>query len=188
VDLSHEIPLYRIVTSQPDNSGNGPDECGTETKVSPCPTIKSTSRNRYGTVNFRFLLTESIASSGRVVPFYFQPTLGGSDINGDARIPSYEDYRFRAPNVMLLHGGFEHSIFSTPFGFILGADVGKAALTRDDIGFDHLRHSFSTGVTVRAGGFPQLYLMFAWGGHEGNHFIANLNTSLLGGSPRPSLY
>jgi hypothetical protein len=188
LDLSHEIPIYRLVTSRPDPKNNGPDECGTDTKVSPCPSIRSTSNNRYGTISMRFLLVESFTSDGSVVPFYFQPTLGGSDINGDARLPSYQDYRFRAPNVMLFHGGFEHSLFKLPMGIIFGADTGKAALTRGDIGFNHLRHSFSTGVTLRAGGFPLVVLMFAWGGHEGNHFIANVNTSLLGGSARPSLY
>ena len=46
----------------------------------------------------------------------------------------------------------------------------------------------AAGLTLRAGGFPQVYLMFAWGGHEGTHTIAAVNTSLLGGSSRPSLY
>jgi hypothetical protein len=185
LDLSHEVPLYRVLMTQPNPGNNGPDECGTDQRVSPCPSI---SRNRYGSLNFRFLLTESIAPAGNVTPFYFQPTLGGSDINGNAWLPSYQDYRFRAPNVMLLHGGFEHSLFSWPVGVIFGADTGKAALTRGDIDFTHLRHSFSTGLTLRAGGFPMVYLMFGWGGREGNHFIANVNTSLLGGSARPSLF
>jgi hypothetical protein len=30
-------------------------------------------------------------------------------------------------------------------------------------------------------------LMYGWGGPEGRHTIANMNTSLLGGSSRPSL-
>jgi hypothetical protein len=33
-----------------------------------------------------------------------------------------------------------------------------------------------------------VFLLFAWGGGEGNHTIASMNTSLLGGSSRPSLY
>ena len=35
---------------------------------------------------------------------------------------------------------------------------------------------------------PNADLLFSWGGGEGTHTIANLNTSLLGGSSRPSLY
>jgi len=129
-----------------------------------------------------------MAPSGHVVPFYFQPTLGGSDLNFNSALASYQDYRFRAPNVLLLRGSFEHSIWNLPLGFAFMFDEGKVALTRGDIGFSHLVHSFSTGLTLRAGGFPQVYLLFSWGGKEGTHTIANVNTSLLGGGGRPSLF
>jgi hypothetical protein len=68
------------------------------------------------------------------------------------------------------------------------AESGRVALRHSDLGFKHLAHSYAAGLTLRAGGFPQVSLMFAWGGHEGTHTIASVNTSLLGGSPRPSLY
>jgi hypothetical protein len=57
----------------------------------------------------------------------------------------------------------------------------------DDLGFDHMFTSATVGLTLRAGGFPMVNLSFSWGA-EGNHLIANMNTSLLGGSSRPSLY
>lgn len=61
------------------------------------------------------------------------------------------------------------------------------SLMRGDLGFDHLKHSFAAGLTLRAGGFPMVSLMFAWGGPEGHHNIFNMNSSLLGGSARPLL-
>jgi hypothetical protein len=61
-------------------------------------------------------------------------------------------------------------------------------VARCDIGFDHLAHSFSAGLTVRAGGLPASTLAFAWGGREGTHTTANISNSLLGGSARPSLF
>jgi hypothetical protein len=122
------------------------------------------------------------------VPFYFQPTLGGADINGVPSLSSYEDYRFRAPNILLLRESFEHSIGKLPVGFLLGADQGKVALTKGDLGSNGWLHSYSTGLTLRAGGFPVVYLLFSWGGNEGTHTIANVSTSLLGGSARPSLF
>lgn len=106
---------------------------------------------------------------GNVVPFYFQPTLGGTDINGNPALSSYQDYRFRAPNVMLVRESFEHSIWNLPIGFALMADEGKVALTRGGLGDSPWLHSFSSGLTLRAGGFPQVYLLFAWGGNEGIH-------------------
>ena len=91
-------------------------------------------------------------------------------------LASYRDYRFRAPNLLLLQENFEHSIWG-PFGLKFMADQGKVALTRDDIGFSHMKHSFAGGLTLRAGGFPMVSLMFAWGGSEGHHNIANMNAS-----------
>jgi hypothetical protein len=130
----------------------------------------------------------SVTQGSNMTPFYFQPTLGGSDINGAMSLPSYQDYRFRAPDLLLLQQSFEHSIGTLPIGILLTADEGKLGLTRGDLGSARWLHSFGAGLTIRAGGFPVISLMFAFGGHEGTHTIANVNTSLLGGGSRPSLY
>jgi hypothetical protein len=132
-------------------------------------------------------MNQSITSAGHTVPFYFQPTLGGSDIDGNVALASYQDYRFRAPNNILVRASFEHSIYG-PFGFMAMVDEGKVTNARSDLDFTHLLHSYSAGLTLRAGGFPMVRLLFSWGGHEGTHTIASMNTSLLGGSARPSLY
>ncbi len=184
VDLDHTIPLYRNSGSYGPQPTNGPDECAASLGATTCAAIQ---RNREGSLELRLVISESIASAGSVVPFYFQPTLGGSDINGSPWLPSYNDYRFRASNALLLREGFEHSIWG-PVGVAFSADQGKVALSRGNIAFDHLAHSFSAGLTLRAGGLPALSLAFAWGGPEGPHTIANVNTSLLGGSTRPSLF
>jgi hypothetical protein len=118
-------------------------------------------------------LLPSINSASSVVSFYFQPTLGGSDINGAPSLSSYQDYRFRAPNILLLRESFEHSIWG-PFGFTFMADQGKVALTRGDVGFDHLKHSFGVGLTLRGGGLPAVFLTFAWGGNEDASETANV--------------
>jgi hypothetical protein len=183
-DLDHTIPLYRNSGSYGPKPINGPDECAAALGATKCPAIQ---RNREGSVELRLLITESISSAGSVVPFYFQPTLGGSDINGNSWLPSYGDYRFRAPNALLLREAFEHSIWG-PVGFAFAADQGRVALSRGDIGFSNLAHSFSAGLTLRAGGLPALSLLFAWGGENTSHVIATVNASLLGGSARPSLF
>ena len=61
------------------------------------------------------------------MPFYFQPTLGGADLNGSPSLSSYQDYRFRAPNLLLLQGTFEHSLYG-PLGFSFGVDGGKSGI------------------------------------------------------------
>jgi hypothetical protein len=183
-DLDHTIPFYRNSGSYGPKPTNGPDECAASLGATKCTAIQ---RNREGSLELRLHITESNASAGSVVPLYFQPTLGGSDINGNPWLPSYNDYRFRAANALLLREAFEHSIWG-PIGFAFSADQGKVALTRNDVDFNQLAHSFSVGLTLRAGGLPALSFAFAWGGPEGTHTIANVNTSLLGGSNRPSLF
>src|SRR5215469_11490724 len=54
----------------------------------------------------------------------------------------------------------------------------RLAVTRSDIGFNDFKHGFLAGLTLRAAG---------GGGPEGQHMIANMDTSLLGGSARPPL-
>jgi hypothetical protein len=187
VDLDHIFYLYGYTESaakRPQNpDGSGPDSCAPAGEnCLPVPQ----SRNLNGSVGVRLLLSESINSATSAVPFYFQQTLGGQDINSMLALGSYQDYRFRAPNLLLLQENFEHSIWG-PFGLKLMADQGRVALTRGDLGFSHLKHSFAGGLTLRAGGFPMVSMMFAWGGPEGHHNIFNMNSSLLGGSARPSL-
>jgi hypothetical protein len=184
MDLNHTVYLYGYTQSAPKNTdGNGPDSCAPNGEK--CPEV-SHSRNLSGSVSFRLYLSESINSATSAVPFYFQQTLGGSDINSTMSLGSYQDYRFRAPNLLLLQESFEHSIWG-PFGLKFMADQGRVALTRNDLGFSHLHHSFAGGFTLRAGGFPMVSIMFAWGGPEGHHNVFNMNTSLLGGSARPLL-
>jgi len=187
-DLSNQIAIYRRTTRNLlPRDANGPDECSLATD-NQHPECQAITRNREGTIGLRFLAALSMAPGGNIVPFYFQPTLGGSDINANSTLGSYQDFRFRAPNLMLIRESFEHSIWKWLVGFMLMADEGKVALTRGDLGPNPWIHSFATGLTLRAGGFPQVSLLFSWGGNEGTHTSANVNASLLGGSARPSLY
>jgi hypothetical protein len=188
-DLSHEIPLDTKVRLTAASDQNGPDSCSPTAEVAcPSPTHVSTALNHEGSIDFRLLMIGSAADAGGAVPFYFDPTLGGSDINGQPILPSYPDYRFRAPNLVLLRESFEHAIPKLPLGAYFSADEGKAALTRGDIDFSNLRTSYSVGLTVHAGGLPVVYLLFAWGGNEGHHTTLQVSNVLLGASSRPSLF
>ena len=199
LDLQHQFLLYKTTRSLVPNNHNGPDDSSSDSKeqyeehklaplVLPPPPPGKT-RDLEGSFGLRLWINESFVSSGNVVPFYFQPTLGGSDINGNPSLSSYQDYRFRGPNTLLFRANFEHSVYNRwPLGVTAIIDEGKVALTHGDIDFTHLRHSYSAGLTLRAGGFPVIYLLFSWGGREGMHTNARMDTSLLGGSTRPSYY
>jgi hypothetical protein len=184
VDLGHEVPIYRNSRRPIALDTNGPNECATGPTADSCPAI---SRNRTGTVGFRLMISRSGVSNDSVVPFYFQQTLGGDDINGTKTLPSYDDYRFRGPHVILLQETLEHSIWG-PIGLWLAADQGKVALQQQTLDFKDLRRSYAAGITLRAGGAPAALLSFATGGPEGNHVAVTVTTTLLGGSARPSLH
>lgn len=188
VDLNHQFSIYKSAVSLAPLPANGPDDCvidASSKDTNHCPPIVT--KNKEGTIGLRLWMVDSLTSGSNLVPFFFQPTLGGSDIDGNMALPSYQNYRFRAPNAMLVRATFEHSIWG-PFGVSFLFDAGKVAGQPSQLDFTHMLHSYAAGINLRAGGFPMVYLMFAWGGHEGTHTIFNLNTSLLGGAARPSLY
>ena len=109
-------------------------------------------------------------------------------IDGDPILASYPDYRFRAPNLILLRGAIEHALPKLPLGVYFSADAAKSPLARGDIDFNNLRTTYSVGLTVHAGGLPLVYLLFAWGGNEGTHTTFSISNTLLGASPRPSMF
>ena len=187
IDLDHQISLHHTRPLVPRDT-NGPNDCSIDPTSAPRTCPKVMLRSVEGALGIRAFTSLAMTPGGGTVPFYFQPTLGGTDINGNSMLSSYQDYRFRAPNVMYFREYLEHSIGRYPLGVTLRADQGKVALTRGDLGSNHWVHSYAAGLTLRAGGFPQVYLLFAWGGNEGTHMIANVNSSLLGTSGRPSLF
>lgn len=198
-DFNHEIPISSLSKTigrfydhsrAPVFPRNGPDDCtaaGRENNAMPCPRVSLTDKLQ-GSIHLRAFLSESFANKGSRVPFYLMPTLGGSDLNGTSMLPSYFDYRFRGPDLLLLRGTIEHSLGNLPIGALFSVDEAKIGMRRDDISLDHFRHSFSAGVTVHAGGLPVISLVFAWGGNENNHTIANISPALLGSSARPTLF
>jgi len=185
LDLDHQFPLYRNTRSLLPYDFNGPDNCSTSAQAENCPPI---TRNLEGSFGLRFFYTRSYTSGSSVVPFFVDPTIGGSDVNGTTLLPSYPDYRFRGPNMMVLRASFEHSIGKLPVGAKFMIDEGRVAVSGGDLGWPHLAHSYAAGITLHAGGLPLVDLLFAWGGNEGTHTIANVSQSLLGGTSRPSLY
>ena len=120
------------------------------------------------------------------MPFYFQPTMGGSDINGQGLLSSLDDYRFRAPHIIVVQGSLEHSLWG-PLGAFLGVERGKAVQQRSALNFADLLTSYSTGLTLRAGGAPMITGSWSWGS-SGTRLIVTMDASLLGGSSRPSLF
>jgi hypothetical protein len=183
-DLDHEFSIYRTRLPDVSRDTHGPNDCSEGLGDSPCPPA-AVSHNHYGSIGFRLRVSTSTVSSGNVVPFYFQPTLGGSDIDGVRWLSGYDDYRFRGPGIFALRESFEHYIYGI-VGLSLVGEQGTVSLPGSGLRVQDLKHSISAGATLRAGGLPVAHIMWGWG-PEGHRLIAVVSTSLLGGSARPSL-
>jgi hypothetical protein len=129
-----------------------------------------------GTISATVRLVEAYATGGNQVPFYLQPTIGGSDINNVDMLRSYRDYRFRAPNLLLFQTEYTRTIWG-PLAILGFYDAGRVADRRSDIGISQMHHSFGAGLVVQVGAAPILKFYYAWGGPEGTHTTYTMNTN-----------
>ena len=175
VALSHEFQITRLVTpsATSGDAPRGPNECGA-LAGGRCPHRRQIATARVG---IRLFASRSDAGSSARVPFYFQPTLGGSDIDANPALSAFTDYRFRGPRALLLQESIEHYVYSI-IGVAAMAEQGTVGMT--DWGTSSFRHSVAAGVTIRAGNLPLARIMWAWG-PEGHRFIAMVSPTFLGG-------
>jgi hypothetical protein len=122
----------------------------------------------YGQLVFNELLTASYTSGNQTVPFYLQPTLGGTDINGVDTLRGLVDYRLRAPNRILLQVEYYHNILG-PIGIYGFYDEGKVALTPGDLNLTSLRHDLGVGVYFKVQNKIVIRGYIGFGAGEGSH-------------------
>jgi hypothetical protein len=97
------------------------------------------------------LIGESTDSpSGNVVPFYVQPTLGGS-----TTLRGFNEFRFRDRNALLLNAEYRWEAFSGLDMAIFG-DWGDVAPTWDDIDIDEFKSDY--GIGFRFNTFRSVFL------------------------------
>lgn len=189
VDLDHQFSIYRRFRTAAPSEQSTPNGCSTDTQGRCEPAVEPLRRpdrswNRSGVFGVRMLYEQSKASGDNRVPFYFLPTLGGANIDGQRLLGSYDDYRFRGPRLFLVQESFEHSI-AGPIGAFVEMTHGRVGMDGDAL-TSRLRSSLAVGATIRAGAAPMVTLSYATGGSEGRHFIALMSTRLLGGGGRPA--
>jgi hypothetical protein len=122
----------------------------------------------FGTISATARLTATAVTGGNRVPFYLQPTLGGTDINGEGSLRSYHDYRFRQPDLFVAQFDYARTVIE-PIGVLLFYDLGKVGASMHDLRPTGLRHSYGAGITIRASDLIYVQAYVAWGGGEGSH-------------------
>jgi len=125
----------------------------------------------FGQLSIRPRLVLSISDTG-VVPFYFQPTLGGSDIESRLTLRGFNDYRFRAPDAAMIGVDYAIPVYE-PIGALVFYDVGKVGNSIGDLSFAHARQDAGVGATLSLlhNAVAQIYLGFGAG--HGSHFGYN---------------
>lgn len=108
----------------------------------------------------------SFSGIGSSVPFYLQPTLGGTDFQGNDTLRGYADYRFRAPNRMYGQLEYRHPVWG-PIGLLGFYDVGKVGLEPSDLSLDHLRHDWGVGLYARIRNREIARIYLGFGTREG---------------------
>ena len=120
----------------------------------------------------RLLMRTATARPGNQVPFYLQPTMGGSDLDGDRLSAGFPDYRFRAPHLALVQARVEQAL-TGPVRLLLEGEWGQVAERRNALSLHRFEHSVTVGVVVRGEGYPQINLLLAWS-REGRHTILSM--------------
>jgi hypothetical protein len=120
-------------------------------------------------------LTISDVPDGNVIPFYLQQTLGGSDIDGQATLRGFRDYRFRAPDNFLIQVQYDRRIWG-PLGLVGFYDTGQVANRAGDLSFADMRHSFGFGVSIWTGNRAVFRATVGLGSGEGRHTYFGIPT------------
>lgn len=90
-------------------------------------------------VALRGRLMTTTADAGQLTPFYFRPTVGGSDT-----LRSVRDFRFRDNNALAINVEYRWEAFSG-LDMALFADGGKVAARAADLDLGDLEHAYGIG-------------------------------------------
>ncbi len=117
-------------------------------------------------VNARLVLSQ--VSGGNQVPFYLQPTLGGTDVDSRVTLRGWDNYRFRAPDLSLVQ--FEYGIpIYDPVGVYVFYDAGTVGNSASQLALARFRQDAGFGASVRIKGQMVMQTYYAYGaGHGGN--------------------
>ena len=127
----------------------------------------------FGKLELKTHLALSHASNGGAVPFYMQPTIGGSDIDSRITLRGFVDYRFRAPDATFLQVEYGVPVWG-PLGGLVFYDAGNVGQTLSGLSFAHLRQDAGAGGTLRFGGSVVAQAYLAMGAGHGVHLGYNL--------------
>lgn len=133
-----------------------------------CPSSRSGEHCSAGELTLTGRVDATYSSAGSTSPFYLDTTLGGTDINGNDTLRGFADYRFRAPNRLLLQAEYRHPVWWF-VGLVTFYDVGKVGLEPSDLTLGQLRHDIGFGLYVSIANHELARFYIAFGTGEPVH-------------------
>lgn len=134
--------------------------------------LKVRQRCRFGDIDLRSHIVTSMTGSGSNVPFYLQPTVGGSDIDSRPSLRGFPNYRFRAPDALFVQTDYSVPI-RDPIGFLIYYDAGTVGPAFSSLSFANLRQDGGLGITLSLQGHVAAQGYLAWGAGHGPFFGYN---------------
>lgn len=116
-------------------------------------------------------LTATAADDGHVVPFFLQPTLGGSHT-----LRSVHEYRFRDRNMLAMNVEYRWEAFAA-LDMALFADFGKVAPRVSELDFSDLKRGYGIGFRFNTPGTVFFRIDIATGAGEGVHYYFKMNNA-----------
>lgn len=103
------------------------------------------------------------------VPFYLQPTVGGSDIDSRLSLRAWPDYRFRGPDALFVQTNYILPLYN----ILVFYDAGTVGPTFSSLSFGGLRQDAGFGVALSLGGHIAAQGYLAMGAGHGPTFGYN---------------
>lgn len=163
-DESFDFKSVILNFVQPDTSFLVEHFCGGNKRNDVC---------EFGRIDVKTLVQLARVDAGQVMPFYFQPTIGGSDVDNRTTLRGYDDYRFRGANAAVLQIEYTRPFEKLdPLGMLVFYDGGLVANTVSEMWSSRYRHDAGVGLTLRLQGkmFAEFYLAAGHGVRFGYSF------------------
>jgi hypothetical protein len=139
-----------------------------------CQGNKKTDECDFGQFELKTRLVLTQTNGVNQVPFYLQPTLGGTDIDSRVTLRGYDNYRFRAPDLALVQFDYGIPVYD-PIGVFVFYDAGTVGNSVSDLSVGQFRHDAGPGVFVRLRGHAVAQTFYAFGAGHGGRWNYNFS-------------
>jgi hypothetical protein len=141
-----------------------------------CESNKRTDECNFGQLDVKARLVLTQTSGANQVPFYLEPTLGGTDIDGRVTLRGWDNYRFRGLDLAVVQVEYGFPVYD-PIGVFVFYDAGTVGNTASDLAISHFRQDAGPGISIRLKGNILAQTFFAFGAGHGGQWNYNFAKS-----------